>query len=334
MHKLIHAFTLSAITAAMLVACGGDDDTPPPIPDETVTPAPEPQPEPQPQPEPEPEPQPNPEPQPDPEPTPEPEPEPTPEPEPSPEPQPEPTPDPEPEPTPEPEPEPQPDTPDQPSLAFVAFNLPATADLRSASRQVAVLWKDRTDPANAAISIVEDTTGGAKLTATPYGPALDDVVDLLPPDQPFPWSSGGLSIEGHFGNSFAIDFGTNAGWVVVKITFDAADGDVRNGITNEYSTLWVFAPNPPAFKWISPAVISVPAGGSHTLSQPHGEISCTARVTDTSGAGFTLQGNDLKVPDGLAVGDYPVTVSQTCRPNNGRNLSSEAQATITVRVMP
>ncbi len=129
---------------------------------------------------------------------------------------------------------------------------------------------------------------------------------------------------------------------MLKATSDLADGDVRNGIADEFSILFLIpVAKGTLWVWHLPPVISAPAGVHIGYF-----FQDTDQIIDTMNAGFsrpffapstsTNVGHHvthvtgdivIKVPENLAAGDYPITVVNTTG-------SSEARANIIIRVTP
>ena len=186
-----------------------------------------------------------------------------------------------------------------------------------------------------AFKLVEDTTGGAELTKLSGEPLRSGDVLYLTPN--------GSATRGNSdpATDFLISFGAGSGQVTLQFTSDRADFDVRNGITDEYTDVWIHVPNPPAFIWNPGPVVTTTAGAELFLrGEVFGQgipayrdtpISCVTDGVDVKGAGFiwSKENDSFKVPDGLAPGDYPIDLTTTCR--YGEDIS-EAKYTTTIRV--
>ena len=214
-------------------------------------------------------------------------------------------------------------------------------DLRNMKAlKVGIAIIDNHTPNHLAFKLVEDTTGGAELTTLSGAPLRSgDVLDLQP---------NGSTIRGDSDTAtdFLIGFGAGSGQVTLQFTSDRADNDVRNGITDEYTDVWIHVPNPPAFFWNVGPVVTTTAGANlslkyevfgagvpwfwmtEALSTPS---PCVTEGVDVKGAGFiwSKENDSFKVPDSLAPGDYPIDLTTTC--SHAGN-TSEAKYTTTVRV--
>ena len=140
--------------------------------------------------------------------------------------------------------------------------------------------------ANVKLEIVEDGTGGARL------------------------SGAQLSTNWEGEAPFAIMLGSNPGTVIVKATADRADNNIANGVDNELSVLLGMTSAGNGLNWELPAVVNARSGATRLEDADDGAKGW--RTYSVSGAGgFTLAecGDDvcLNVPASTAAGDYDVT---------------------------